>query len=225
MAATVSGETTSPNGHAYVESTPASSTPTIDVSFERPNLDLSSSSQPLWPHRLSASFSAMADQIAAASQTLALVPPAAFSGSEVSTEFAALKSRLESIEKTQERLSAEFDALKAQFSEIEKERGPGLVELEKKLNELTDIVKLDQQRLVARLQNSRATVMKAPLKTPILANGKPAPGFPSTRGEFEHITKERYEALLKAYGLPLKGDTEAKRDALRAFAGIPQDGQ
>lgn len=37
--------------------------------------------------------------------------------------------------------------------------------------------------------------------------------------------EERYEVLLKAYGQPLKGDTEAKRDALRAFAGIPQDGQ
>lgn len=39
------------------------------------------------------------------------------------------------------------------------------------------------------------------------------------------IVEERYEALLKAYGQPLKGDTEAKREALRAFAGIPQDGQ
>ena len=36
--------------------------------------------------------------------------------------------------------------------------------------------------------------------------------------------EERYEALLKAYGLPIKGDTDAKREAVRLFVGIPQDG-
>ena len=45
-----------------------------------------------------------------------------------------------------------------------------------------------QERLPARLHNSRATVMKGSLKPPMMANGKPAPGFPLTRGEFEHIT-------------------------------------
>ncbi|KIJ18041.1 hypothetical protein PAXINDRAFT_161591 [Paxillus involutus ATCC 200175] len=163
--------------------------------------------------------------IAAASQALALVPSTAFSGSDVTAEFGSLKYRLESIERTQERLSAEFEALKTQFTQLETERGPGLEELEKKIDELAEIVKLDQQRLPARLHNSRATIMKATLKTPVAANGKPAVGFPASRGEFEHITKERYEAPLKSYGQPLKGDTEAKREALRSFAGIPQDGQ
>lgn len=143
MAAVMNGDAASPNGH-YVESNPASSTPTIDVSFERPSLDYPTPpTPPLWPHRLSASFSAMADQIAAASQALALVPSTAFSGSDVSVEFGALKTRLDSIERTQERLSAEFEALKTQFTQLETDRGPGFEELEKKINELTEIVKLE----------------------------------------------------------------------------------
>jgi len=36
--------------------------------------------------------------------------------------------------------------------------------------------------------------------------------------------EERYEAFLKVYGLPMKGDTDAQRDAVRIFSGIPQDG-
>ncbi|KAH0833868.1 hypothetical protein J3R83DRAFT_11035 [Lanmaoa asiatica] len=232
-----------PNGH-YAESAPTSSTPTIDVSFDRPGQGDCSAQQippvPLWPHRLSASFSAMADQIAAASQALALVPSTAFSGSDVGAELATLKGRLEGIERTQERMMVELEALKK-----DRDRGDGITtvecegeskdavpdtaakleELEKKLNELSETVKIDQQRLPVRLHNSRATIMKATLKTPITAGGKPAAGFPTSRGEFEHITKERYEGLLKAYGLPLKGDTDAKREALRTFSGIPQDGQ
>ncbi|KIJ61723.1 hypothetical protein HYDPIDRAFT_115532 [Hydnomerulius pinastri MD-312] len=157
---------------------------------------------------------------------MATSPSTAFSGSDVSAEFGALKTRLDSIERTQERLSAEFEALKTQFTQLETDRGPGFEEylgFYPRCAWLTFFS--SQQRLPARLHNSRATIMKATLKTPVAANGKPAPGFPTSRGEFEHITKERYEALLKAYGQPLKGDTEAKREALRAFAGIPQDGQ
>ncbi|KAG8215137.1 hypothetical protein J3R82DRAFT_8607 [Butyriboletus roseoflavus] len=244
-------EPVSPNGQ-MAGSTPASSTPTIDVSFDRSGLGDFSALQcpppPLWPHRLSASFSAMADQIAAASQALALVPSTAFSGSDVGAELGGLKGRLEGIERTQERMMAEFEALKTQFTMLGTDHGHGngngiaveesegdkadpaaqvakIEELEKKLNELSETVKLDQQRLPARLHNSRATIMKATLMTPVTASGKPAQGFPTSRGEFEHITKERYETLLKAYGQPLKGDTAAKREALRSFAGLPQDGQ
>lgn len=278
----IQSDPVSPNGH--MGSTPASSTPTLDVSFDRSGLgDFSTlpiPPPPLWPHRLSASFSAMADQIAAASQALALVPSTAFSGSDISSELGGLKGRLEGIERTQERMIAEFEALKTQFTMLGTGHGNGITEgdgegegkpdpaaqgakieeLEKKLNELSETVKLEyvpisvgvvgfglytlfasQQRLPARLHNSRATIMKATLMTPVTAGGKPAPGFPSSRGEFEHITsksppdaslapltrctEERYEALLKAYGQPLKGDTAAKRDALRSFAGIPLDGQ
>jgi hypothetical protein len=37
------------------------------------------------------------------------------------------------------------------------------------------------------------------------------------------ILEERYESILKAYALPIKGDTDAKREAVRLFVGIPQD--
>ncbi|KAH7913628.1 hypothetical protein BJ138DRAFT_583969 [Hygrophoropsis aurantiaca] len=210
----------------FLESMPASATPTIDVSFERPTLDIPAPpTPPLWPHRLSASFSAMADQIAAASQALAQVPATAFMGSEPSPELSSLKSRLEAIEKSQERLSAEFDALKMQFTELNTERGPGIEDLEKKIADLAEVVRIDQERLPARLHNARCTTLKMVLKAPVGNNGKPPPNFPTFRGEFEHITKERYEAIMKAYGLPIKGDTDAKRETVRAFVGIPQDGQ
>ncbi|KAG2105450.1 uncharacterized protein F5147DRAFT_547360, partial [Suillus discolor] len=176
------------------------------------------------PHRLSASFAAMADQIAAASQALALVPSTAFSGNDVTVEFASLKSKLASIESTQERLAAEFAALKEQFTQLNTDKGPALEELDKKIEALKKIVEIDQQRLPARLNNSRCSVLNTPLKAPVGSDGKPPPNFPATRGEFEHITKERYEAILKAYGLPIKGDTDAKREAVRVFVGIPQDG-
>ncbi|KAG1744618.1 uncharacterized protein EDB91DRAFT_1039785, partial [Suillus paluster] len=166
---------------------------------------------PLWPHRLSASFSAMADQIAAASQALALVPSTAFSGNDMSAELVSLKSKLASIESTQERLAAEFAALKEQFTELNTDKGPALEELDKKIEALKKV------RLPARLHNSRCTVLKMQLKAPVASDGKPPPNFPATRGEFEHITKERYEAILKAYGLPIKGDTNAKQDAVRTF--------
>ncbi|KAF7800175.1 hypothetical protein EIP86_011422 [Pleurotus ostreatoroseus] len=58
-----------------------------------------------------------------------------------------------------------------------------------------------------------------------MANGKTPPYFPATKGEFEHLTKERYEALLKGYGVPLKGDTNAKRQTLREFIGLSPPSQ
>ncbi|OJA19441.1 hypothetical protein AZE42_04224 [Rhizopogon vesiculosus] len=214
-------EPQSPNGQYSVDSRPGSSAPTIDVSLGSPTFDYASLNAPLWPHRLSASFSAMADQIAAASQALALVPSTAFSGNDMAAEFASLKSKLSSIENTQERLAAEFAALKEQFTELNTDKGPALEELDKKIEALKKIVELDQQRLPARLNNSRATILKTQLKAPVGADGKPPAGFPATRGEFEHITKERYEAILKAYGLPIKGDTDAKREALLQVVAPP----
>lgn len=74
-----------------------------------------------------------------------------------------------------------------------------------------------------------------------MANGKTPQNFPATRGEFEHLTsaymllarpvfsvtdgelgclEERYEFLMKSYGIPIKGDTAAKRQALREFIGL-----
>ena len=179
------------NGHATsptspldptVASTPVSSTPTIGIPLDRPWLGLGprdagtgtggqtggAPSEALWPHRLSASFSAMADQIATASQALALVPSTAFSGSDVGAELGALKSRLEAIERTQERMAGELEALKTQLQSRGNETGRGgqgedkdksegeggaddpakthaakLAELEKKLVELSETMKLE----------------------------------------------------------------------------------
>lgn len=151
------------NGH-YADSMPASSTPTLDISFDRatslgdlsvPPVSFSGAvtppAPPLWPHRLSASFSAMADQIAAASQALALVPSTAFSGSDVGAELCALRGRLEGIEQTQAKMASEFEALKTQFTTLDTERGKAeeeaqagkLEELEKKLDALSETVTLE----------------------------------------------------------------------------------
>lgn len=92
----------------------------------------------LWAHRLSASFGAIADQIAAASKALATVPEsppvdAAASGSGSGSYFSAaadggraeaaeaqkqqqLASRLDIIERTQERLGAELQEVQNQLA-------------------------------------------------------------------------------------------------------------
>lgn len=36
------------------------------------------------------------------------------------------------------------------------------------------------------------------------------------------LAEERYDVLLKAYNLPVEGDTAAKREALRIFMGLPE---
>ncbi|KAI5999968.1 hypothetical protein EDD15DRAFT_2122191, partial [Pisolithus albus] len=154
-------------------------------------------------HCLSASFSAVADQIAATSRALVLVPATAFGGLEGSNDVVNLKTRMDGIERTQGKFLTEFEALKTQIKEV----GTGVIiegetggnegtnavpteEMEEWLNELVEIVKLDQKRLPARLHNSRATSMKAPIVArPATSNGKPPPAFPTTRGEFEHIMR------------------------------------
>lgn len=94
-----------------------------------------------------------------------------------------------------------------------------------------------QSRLYARLQNASITTNKTFLTPIAMANGKPPPNFPATKGEFEHLTsactsqskfepyadlleEERYEQLMKSYGIPIKGDTAAKRQAVREFLGL-----
>ncbi|EIW76873.1 hypothetical protein CONPUDRAFT_168607 [Coniophora puteana RWD-64-598 SS2] len=230
------------------ESTSVSATPTLN------NVDASQ----MQPHlRLSHTFSVMAEQIAAASQALAAASPGLSESAGGGGEVAALRSRLDAIESTQERLGANMEALIDQISKLaasggrdggagngvsngvadaaangaheegegggEPPKDPAIEALEKKIADLAEVVRLEQERLPARLHNSRATYLKYKIKQPVTANGKPAPNFPMSRGEFEHITKERYEAILKAYGLPLKGDTDAKREAVRTFIGLPED--
>ncbi|OSD00753.1 hypothetical protein PYCCODRAFT_1437097 [Trametes coccinea BRFM310] len=224
----------------------------------------------LWTQRLSMSFGAIADQIAAASRALATVNVPASSApagegavarggdaasllADVRGEVAALGVRLEGIERAQEVLSAQLQAVQDRLAQLQSKQ-PGkekqvqggggveevgldgakgepenvfksvteiaIEELQKKVEGIIETIKLDQQRLYARLHNATVTLNKQPIKAPIGANGKVPPNFPNTKGEFEHLTKERYEALLKAYNVPLKGDTNAKREALREFIGL-----
>ncbi|OBZ74407.1 hypothetical protein A0H81_05722 [Grifola frondosa] len=201
----------------------------------------------LWTDRLSASFGAIADQIAAASKALASVEvPAAVSGGEAlmapppSTEsvsqLAGLSARLDVIESAQERLAEDMEAVRMQMARLhvngkEKEIveeaneeadpvGQALEELQKKVDGIVETIKLDQARLYARLYNATVTANKMTIKWLPMANGKGPQNFPVTKGEFEHLTKERYEALLKSYNQPIKGDTAAKREALREFIGL-----
>ncbi|EPQ50296.1 hypothetical protein GLOTRDRAFT_82505 [Gloeophyllum trabeum ATCC 11539] len=182
-----------------------------------------------WTERLSTSFSAMANEIAAASQALAAsqqqrkYDDAPSSTTSLEVDVAALGARLEAIEAKQETLSQELEGLKEIIGQKPEEGSPEarMEALEKKLNELADTVKLDQQRLYARLCNASIRHQTATVKAPPTANGKPAPNFPGTKGEFEHLTKERYEGLMKAFGIPIKGDTDAKREAVREFLGLP----
>ncbi|KDQ56201.1 hypothetical protein JAAARDRAFT_195391 [Jaapia argillacea MUCL 33604] len=94
-------------------------------------------------------------------------------------------------------------------------------ELEKKVTDALDSIKIEQGRLYARLLNARLSHQKQTIQPILMTNGKVPPNYPVTKGEFEKLTKERYEALLKSYGLPVKGDTDAKREAVRQFLGLP----
>ncbi|RPD63526.1 hypothetical protein L227DRAFT_497473 [Lentinus tigrinus ALCF2SS1-6] len=228
--------------------------PITEVRLPTNGVDVSA----LWAHRLSASFGAIADQIAAASQALATVPvpPNATVSSSPSAadsgdaEILALKTRMDIIERTQEKLGADLQQMQSQLArmqvsgrsehaekqradvaivEVQGEEGTSefktaaeiaIEELQKKVDGAIDTIKLDQARLYARLHNATVTTNKMFIKAPMMANGKTPQNFPNTKGEFEHLTKERYEHLLKSYNLPIKGDTAAKREALREFIGL-----
>ncbi|KAM5539522.1 hypothetical protein V8D89_006794 [Ganoderma adspersum] len=211
----------------------------------------------LWAHRLSASFGAIADQIAAASRALAVPPPApTVTGSGASQgEVTALVARLDIIERAQEQLGADLQQVQSQLASLQvngttpgsaakqqeqsevaivevehvSEEGTSgfksateiaIEELQKKVDGTIDTIKLEQARLYARLHNATVTSNKMAIKAPTMANGKPPQNFPSTKGEFEHLTKERYEHLLKSYDVLPQGDTKAKREQLREFIGL-----
>lgn len=132
--------------HAILETTPASSTVTLDDTAKQDSPTARSApdipSPPVWSHRLSASFSAMADQISAASRALAQVPldaPVNSLNASISTE--ELLSRLDKIEQRQEQLGAEIDALKTQFADSNTKGSTD--DLEKKLNDLVESLKLE----------------------------------------------------------------------------------
>ncbi|KAL5478784.1 hypothetical protein ACEPAI_2061 [Sanghuangporus weigelae] len=167
---------------------------------------------PFWTHRVSASFNAMADQIAAASQAIAQIPPLP------DTQITQLQARMEEISDTQEKLQGELEELRQQMRAITE----GPEKFQKQLDGFIAEFRLEQQRLPARLHNALVTVPKGAIKPVADNSGKNPPMFPATRGEFEHLIKERYEGLMKAYGLPIQGDLAAKRNAVRSFIGLPQ---
>ncbi|KAH9175712.1 hypothetical protein EDB89DRAFT_1847275 [Lactarius sanguifluus] len=190
-----------------------------------------------WAGELSASFAIIAEQLQNASRTIATHAPPTSSVAGGPADH--LVARLDAIEQAQERLAVELAALRSlhagksralpneQFlpDAVSSSSGPStassLADLERRLADVLAVQKLEQDRLYARLHNSRATVYKMPIMALPTASGKPPPNHPNTKGEFEHLTKERYEGLLKAYGQPIQGDTTAKREALRAFLGLP----
>lgn len=97
--------------------------------------------------------------------------------------------------------------------------------LERKIEEIVTASKAEQLRLPARLHN--ATCNKSPhsIKAPPISPGKFPKNFPNTRGEFEHLTRERYEGILNEYRVEHSGvgDIGDKREMLRAFLGIPME--
>jgi len=178
---------------------------------------------PPWAAELSGSFAIIAEQLQNASRTIA-----AASSAPPTAAVAELTVRLDALEQAQERLAVELAALRNLHAGKSREDDDGdasgslvVAHLERRLADALAVQKLDQDRLYARLHNSRASVSKMPIMALQTASGKPPPDHPKTKGEFEHLTKERYEGLLRAYNQPIAGDTDAKREALRIFLGLP----
>ncbi|KAH8988418.1 hypothetical protein EDB92DRAFT_1948085 [Lactarius akahatsu] len=192
-----------------------------------------------WAGELSASFAIIAEQLQNASRTISTHAPPISSVAGGPADH--LVARLDAIELAQERLAVELAALRSLHAGKSRAPAPNeqflpdaassassgtstassLADLERRLADALVVQKLEQDRLYARLHNSRATVSKMSIMALPTASGKPPPNHPNTKGEFEHLTKERYEALLKAYDQPIQGDTAAKREALRVFLGLP----
>ena len=95
-----SGSNSSNSNSAYISST-ASASATHGLA------------PPLWTHRVSASFNAMAEQIAAASQAIAMIPPLP------DAVYSALSTRLEAVERAQETLGDEFREVKERLEQME----------------------------------------------------------------------------------------------------------
>ncbi|KZT39207.1 hypothetical protein SISSUDRAFT_1032853 [Sistotremastrum suecicum HHB10207 ss-3] len=157
----------------------------------------------------------MAEQVQAASQAVAMIP--AMSAVAHESTLVEVIARLESIERQQDRLHEEFNELKALVQQTRE----GPERFEKRLDDQIKAFNLDQQRLPARLHNATASKGPNPIKAPPTASGKTPKNFPNTKGEFEHLTRERYETIMVEYGIPISGDITAKRDTLRSFLGIP----
>jgi len=175
------------------------------------NGDLPPLTAPQWQHRVSASFAAMADQIAAASQAVSLIPPVN------ETVMNDVMAKLDAIENNQMYLKEEIERMKARIDGLTE----GPEKFEKRLEEQIAAFNADQLRLPARLHNATCHQYPMLIKAPPISAGKLPKNFPATRGEFEHLTKERYEQIMTEYSVSYSGDLSAKRETLRGFLGIP----
>ncbi|KAF8591754.1 hypothetical protein K439DRAFT_1325957 [Ramaria rubella] len=209
------------NGVSLLSESRFSSGATSTYSSSTQGDDHSPTQSPTWQQNVSASFMQLSKQFQAAAQAVSTVPPTS------DHALSALLDRLENIEEGQRRLGEEIQSLKDQF-EVTREResaatvvAPEASDLEVSIKEQVELFKLEQERLHGRLHNALATKSLSPIRILPMRNRKTPTNFPSTRGEFEHLTKERYEALMTSYDIPITGDTNAKREALRAFLGIP----
>jgi len=173
--------------------------------------DLPPLTPPQWQHRVSASFAAMADQIAAASQAVSLIPPVN------ETVMNDVMAKLEGIEHNQLFLKEEIERMKVRIDGL----AEGPEKFEKRLEEQIAAFNADQLRLPARLHNATCHQYPMLIKSPPISAGKMPKNFPATRGEFEHLTKERYEQIMQEYSVPFSGDLAAKRETLRGFLGLP----
>ncbi|KAF8485402.1 hypothetical protein JB92DRAFT_3028213 [Gautieria morchelliformis] len=162
-----------------------------------------------WQHNVSTSFAQLSKQFQAASHAVSTIPHASDN---------VMASLLEQAAR------GEIQSLKEQFAAHRESEPPAAHDttaLEASLKAQIEAYKLDQERLPCRLHNALATKSLSPIKILPMKNRKFPSNFPSTRGEYEHLTKERYESLMESYEVPITGDTAAKREALRGFLGIP----
>jgi len=173
--------------------------------------ETSSSIAPVpWQHTLSASFNHLSEQFKSTSKAIASVP--AFPDQT----FAAVMARLDEIEKAQVQIQEEINALKTQLANVKTEP----TDVDQALASHLEEFKLEQARLAPRLHNASVVKNGAAIKPLPLKNGKSPSNFPGTKGEFEHLTRERYQDILAAYGLATDGDKDVRRERLRAFLGM-----
>ena len=98
-----------PSVASHDESSQEASTVASSTSY---NMPAGGPGQPLWTHRVSASFNAMAEQINAASRAIAMIPPLP------DTQYAQLSSRMDEIEASQRKIEGDLAALKEQFTQM-----------------------------------------------------------------------------------------------------------
>ncbi|KZV89452.1 hypothetical protein EXIGLDRAFT_837247 [Exidia glandulosa HHB12029] len=186
----------------------------------------SSSAAALWHDDLAQSFSQLAASLRAAPAASAsafeelAARVAVLENARVQSAPDVLHTRLEAVEATQKQILETLERLQTTLDEVQA-AATGPRKSDEDLIKLLDEFKLEQMRLPPRLFNATVFKSGAAIKpVAIGTNGKTPINFPSTKGEFEHITRERYAELLKAYGLSTAGEKEERRERLRSFLGM-----